>query len=461
MPARIHHLLRRRGAGLVLATVLALASLPVSIPGAEPADSNEFHQGMTYVSWWHDFYDSADSDSSLSLLAETNTEWLGLLVTWYQDTEHSTDIYRDPLRTPSDAGLLRVIARCADLGLKVMLKPHVDCQNDAWRGTISFGTELEWAAWFASYTSFITYYAALAAAAGVDEFCVGCELCQTVSRTSDWSAVISAVRSLFPGDITYAANFDNFDNVTFWPWLDLIGIDAYFDLTDLYDPTLEELLAAWEPHEAQISAFSQLLGMPVLFTEIGYRSVDGANMHPWLWGTPGVVDLQEQADCYEAAFQTFWTKPYFRGYLWWCWFTDPDQGGPTDDGYSPHKKPAEDVLTAWYSAGLSAGDDPAGPVNPEAAGLNLSVPNPYPPGAPILLRLPERFAGEKYDLAIFDLRGRRVALLAAERNGDLELRASWDGRTSDGRRAASGVYHCVARSAGGGGAVSRPIVVAR
>ena len=141
--------------------------------------------------------------------------------------------------------------------------------------------------------------------------------------------------------------------------------------------------------------------------------------------------------------------------------TDPDQGGPTDDGYSPHKKPAEDVLTAWYSAGLSAGDDPAGPVNPEAAGLNLSVPNPYPPGAPILLRLPERFAGEKYDLAIFDLRGRRVALLAAERNGDLELRASWDGRTSDGRRAASGVYHCVARSAGGGGAVSRPIVVAR
>lgn len=446
---------------VVLATLLAAFSYPVSDSAAEPTADAGFHRGMSYVSWWHDFYDSPESDSSLSLLAETETEWVALLVTWYQDTENSTLIYRDSLRTPSDAGLLRVIARCGELGMKVMLKPHVDCQNGAWRGAIDFQTEQEWADWYASYTNFITYYTAFAASEGVEKFCVGCELCESVSRTADWEAVIFEIRSLFTGELTYAANWDNYQNVTFWSHLDVIGIDAYFDLTGEYDPTLEELLAAWEPWEAEISTFSQLQGMPVLFTEIGYRSVDGANMQPWSWGTPGVVDLEEQADCYEAAFQTFQEKPYFRGYNWWSWHTDPDQGGPDDDGYTPHGKPAEDVLTTWYTSILTAVENFDRPGDTQADGFRLSFPNPYRPGGEIVLRMPRRIGGEAYNITVYDIRGRQVVQLPTERRGDYEVRASWDGRTNGGRRVASGVYYCRAGDLAGEFAVSRPIVIVR
>jgi hypothetical protein len=43
-------------------------------------------------------------------------------------------------------------------------------------------------------------------------------------------------------------------------------------------------------------------------------------------------------------------KPWFAGMFWWSWDTDPYDGGPCDDGYTPHDKPAEDVLRTWYGA---------------------------------------------------------------------------------------------------------------
>ena len=35
---------------------------------------------------------------------------------------------------------------------------------------------------------------------------------------------------------------------------------------------------------------------------------------------------------------------------WWSWGVDPFEGGECDDGYTPHDKPAEDILRSWYGA---------------------------------------------------------------------------------------------------------------
>jgi hypothetical protein len=34
---------------------------------------------------------------------------------------------------------------------------------------------------------------------------------------------------------------------------------------------------------------------------------------------------------------------------WWQWSPDPNDGGPDDTGYTPHGKPAEQILRSWYS----------------------------------------------------------------------------------------------------------------
>ena len=65
---------------------------------------------------------------------------------------------------------------------------------------------------------------------------------------------------------------------------------------------------------AQFEEVSRRFNKPVIFTEIGYRSLDGTNKAPGLWREKkGTIDLQEQADTYQAVFEVFWGKPWLAG----------------------------------------------------------------------------------------------------------------------------------------------------
>ncbi|NIV43502.1 hypothetical protein GWN49_01190, partial [Candidatus Bathyarchaeota archaeon] len=85
----------------------------------------------------------------------------------------------------------------------------------------------------------------------------------------------------------------------------------------------------------------------------GYLSTDGTNTAPSNYRLQNevgrLIDLQEQADCYEAAFQALWDKSWFCGMYWWSWQTNPDVGGSENGDYTPQNKPAQGVLTHWYS----------------------------------------------------------------------------------------------------------------
>jgi hypothetical protein len=310
-------------------------------------------QGISFAAWWHGLYNTPEAERSLELLARTGAEWLALIVTCYQENIHSTEIRcLTDSRTLTDNDLRHVIQVARQLGLKVLLKPHLDLDNDPahWRGEIAFTKEGDWQAWFGSYGRFIRHYAELAQAEGVEMFSVGVELERTTIREAEWREIISQVRELYSGLLVYAANHSGEEfRIKFWDALDYIGVDAYYPLTRERDPTVEQLEVAWKPHLSRLQALSNHWGKPIIFTELGYRSLDGANIVPWDWQAQGPVDLQEQADCYLAFFRTFWDKyDWFRGVFWWVWSTNPDEGGPKDTGYTPHGKPAEAILREFF-----------------------------------------------------------------------------------------------------------------
>jgi len=308
-----------------------------------------FHPGMSFAAWESRAYGTLDAGRSLLALRELNVKWVALVVTWYQDRLDSLAIYRDPRYTPDDEGLVEIIQLLHHLGFKVLLKPTVDVQDGSWRGDISFQDEEGWDLWFASYRHFLAHYARLAADQGVEEFCVGVELSSTLSREDDWRKVIAEVRKLFPGPLTYAANWDSFWRVPFWDALDYVGIDAYFELAVDEDPSLEELMAAWAPWAEELETLYELVEKPILFTEAGCRSISGASLQPWNWAIPGEVDLEEQALYYEATLRTFWNKPWFYGFFWWAWDPHWESGPAADTGYTVRGKPAGEVLARWYA----------------------------------------------------------------------------------------------------------------
>ena len=252
------------------------------------------------------------SDPALINTGLPNTHyWISLIVTGYQDTYLATTIDAASPHTPTDADLIHVIEHAHALGLRVMLKPHVDLLDESdgrWRGHIGVGftTAAEWTTWFASYREFIVHYAALAQAHGADQFCIGTELLGTTHRSADWRAIVAEVRAAYDGPIVYAALHSGEETaITWWDAVDLIGVDGYYPLSSSRDPdvrpTVEALEAAWEQPKAIMAGLAAAYGKPVLLTELGYRSHRGCSCHPWDSEAVSPVDLEEQAAVYEAA----------------------------------------------------------------------------------------------------------------------------------------------------------------
>jgi len=339
---------------LWLAIVAGVLLLAVGFPAFFPTKPPNKQQGMSFAVWWPGEYQKPEAALSLRNLQATGADWISLIVTGYQDNLASTTITRAAPNTPSDDDLIHIIRLAHRLGLKVMLKPHLNLlqEKNYWQGEIgqAFVDEKAWQAWFASYEAFIAHYATLSQTQKVDLFCLGGELQGTTAKEKAWRQIVARVRQIYSGPITYAANYGGEETaITWWDAVDFIGVDAYYPLTDKTNPSREELKAAWQPSADRLRQLSVRWKKPILITEIGYRSWDGANRRPWQWQTQGGrVDLQEQADCYQATFETVYRQPWCAGIYWWYWQIDPFAGGPYDDSYTPQDKPAEEILRAWW-----------------------------------------------------------------------------------------------------------------
>ena len=125
-----------------------------------------------------------------------------------------------------------------------MLKPQLYCENGQGQGDL---TPTDPAAWFASYATFINHYAQIAQNNGVELFCVGCELNHLDTSTYDanWRTVISGVRAIYNGPLTYAADWSTYARIPFWGALDYAGIDAYFPLSNAKTPSVADLVRGW------------------------------------------------------------------------------------------------------------------------------------------------------------------------------------------------------------------------
>ncbi len=284
----------------------------------------------------------------------SGANWVAVIVTCYQDTIASTSINCGSPVNATDDDLRAVIQQAHAHGLKVMFKPHVDPRHipDATSGrfSINFGSDdASWALWFASYDQMMTHYAALAQELHADYFVVGTELSGTVGRVAEWRSLIAQIRAIYSGPLTYAAlTYVEPLSISWWDQLDAIGIDAYFAVTLTKNPTVPQMVLGWSPTVAMIGGVANHWNMPIILTEVGYKSVDGTNILPGDWSLLGIVDLQEQRDAYEALFEAFDGQSWWQGVFWWALNTDPNQGGAQDSSYSFHNKPAEAVLRRFF-----------------------------------------------------------------------------------------------------------------
>ncbi|MGC0422972.1 glycoside hydrolase family 113 [Embleya sp. AB8] len=304
-------------------------------------------RGITLPSWNTDDYDNPQAGTYLRQIAATGAKWVTFTPTWYQDTVTDSAM-RTTKETATDGSLRNIIRLAHDAGLKTMVKPHVDLTKGGDRATIK---PTDRNTWFTAYEGFITHYAQLAAESGVEQFSVGTELAGTSPDGEHWSKVIAAIRGRYQGPLTYAANYDEYQKISFWKDLDVIGIDAYWPLAQEATSDPARLRQAWQPIADELAAFSERQQRKILFTEAGYVSQHGSTTAPYSWTVSETADNAEQAAAYEALLSFFDGKPWWAGVCWWMWDDWPDKGEtPKNLAYTPHGKPAEEVLRKWWVA---------------------------------------------------------------------------------------------------------------
>lgn len=329
------------------------------------------HRGMTFGYYARNgYYSSAAARLEVDRMASLNIQWVCLISIVLQDTFASTRQYRDFYQTPADDELRDIIDYIHGKGMKVQLRPMLECWDGAQRMQINFPAETtiipgkpmnHWTLWFDSMVQRTLHYASLAQRAGCEAYGLDSELDFTVSQDAHWRRVITAARSVFHGHLTtghtpcvdFRAELQKNPNHWF-KLLDSLGTSFYHGLADGPGATAEQMRARIQPHLDYYREVAALYGKPFYLAECGCCSTAGATARPYGWDNPGGYDGDEQARYLETVLSTFWNEPWFMGLYWWKWDEQNDRPWLRDDprgdkGFPVWDKPAAAVLKQWYS----------------------------------------------------------------------------------------------------------------
>jgi hypothetical protein len=192
-------------------------------------------QGFGALSEWNGQFSSASADQAFQAMASLGSNSIALTTRIWTDSRTGNDVLAVPAKTESDASLLAGFQKAHAAGLDVVFKPGITgldgtISHRVWRRRISMrvlrvlqgrdrapGRNCE--------------------QGGVASFAIGNEMSSLSGDAyrSYWTDIISSVRGVYHGEVTYSAATDEASKVSFWDQVDTIGINAYPPLDGQHD----------------------------------------------------------------------------------------------------------------------------------------------------------------------------------------------------------------------------------
>jgi len=271
-------------------------------------------------------------------------------------------------------------------GLNVLLVPHLWTESHEWRAEIDPGSDEGWATWSESYERFLLTWAEVAREGSAEMLSVGVELRSwvTTPRAASFFPILAKVRGVYPGLLTYSANWDDVDETLILQAIDVIGLNAFYPLADEPSVPLHVLLQGGERVAARLERLATTERKPIVLTEIGYKTVASPAVKPWIWPEDMeevVLSQQDQAEATFALVRPLLDKPWFSGFFVWRLYADPDDVSQEPEfGFSPRGKLAERVVrdafaAIWAADGPAFLSTPIGRHKAESAGLFFTAPH--------------------------------------------------------------------------------------
>lgn len=334
-------------------------STPTPAPTLVPMD--DFMQGIIFASYWKGGYSQPYSYWSLeNLVKPMGANWINVHFFCYTDNYRATEVSCGINNTTTKADIRNIVNAAHELGFRVYFEIQIVFLNDPnhWSGDIGKGFYDElWDAWFDGYETYITEYATLSNELDIDMFSIGQELNGTQHRDENWREIAAAVREEYNGPIIYspdATGGENWLDITWWDAVDAIGIHPYsIRLSDHANPTVEEMVEYLIPVVDRLEALSEQFDRPVIIDELAYQSIDGVSAGDSAYYdsySTYEVDLQEQADVYEALIKAFESRSWWKGLFLGDYQPDTLITPPNNIFITTYGKPAENILRSFYDA---------------------------------------------------------------------------------------------------------------
>lgn len=306
----------------------------------------KFIKGFTFrlnKSKTHEFY-SKETIASLQMLKDcTSMDTVIIAIGALQDHPHSETIDYIGAHMPTDEDLELIISKARDMGLRVILKPMLNCRNGVWRAYINFfdlevPCEPKWSNWFASYQDYLLHYAKLANRTGCEMLIIGCELVQTERKEQYWRSLVKEIREVYQGLLTYNTDKYQETEVKWWDCVDVISSSGYYPVNE------------WEENLDRIERVVKSFKKPFFFAECGCPCRTGASNIPNDWTYEGPLNVEEQAKYYHVMFEACSKREWVEGVVCWDWISNYKEYPILNDGYSVYEKPSSKVIQHFYES---------------------------------------------------------------------------------------------------------------
>jgi hypothetical protein len=206
-------------------------------------------------------------------------------------------------------------------------------------------------------------WARFASSAHVDMLAAGVELRSWLTSTHapSFLPILRDIRAAYPGLLTYAANWDDVDQTVILGELDVIGINAFYPLTDKPNASDAALVDGGREVANKVKALAELWQKPVMFNEFGYTARTDPALRPWEWPdhmSDVTVDARAQAAAYRGLLAAMLQTRELVGAFVWRLYADPDDlSQEAEWGFSPRGRQAELFLRDAFWGHWASDDD--------------------------------------------------------------------------------------------------------
>lgn len=368
-----------------LVIVIALIALPLALGVVRHKEKHRLvPQPRGMVLGLYAGLPDYDYREELERIAASGATCVTLQAIYRMERYDSVEVVRHPTSSPTVRSLQNTFQQAHRLGLRMMFFPTINLRDEAdnakwWRGNIE---PRDWDLWWRNYTAFNIQLARLAQEGGVEWYSVGTEMASTHRFPDQWRHLVSEVRKVFHGKITYSVNFDSHDTFLFGDCLDVIGMNTYDPIAKHDDYPSEEQIRDgwwWIVYKARTLSkrFEDAKGpKPVMITEIGYPSVAHAHVGPWDFRTDKPADPALQNLLMKGALDVLRNWSDGEAVFYYLYGENLNRkpiGGMDDRTYAPWGKPVEQTLKNYFALPIFEGHLPPRPENLHEAMIQTLV----------------------------------------------------------------------------------------